>query len=94
MTTRTYPDTIPRERATAALDLAHALLDYDDDLEPDPDAECEVTVSGETWKRFVELATAAAKVTDRGHEQDVAADEARDIAVVEGDPDRDNEEPL
>lgn len=56
-----WPAMIPRARALAGLDLATAVLDMDDDLEPrDPDPDAEVALMGETWLEWRALARAAA----------------------------------
>ena len=56
---RKYPARIPRDRAVAGLDLANAILDYDDDLEPN-DPAAEVEVSAATWDRLLAFARKAA----------------------------------
>lgn len=53
-----YPRTIPRDRAVAAMDLAHALLDHDTGLEPF-DQEGDVELTAETyaeWRRLARIA--------------------------------------
>lgn len=71
-----YPDRIPRERAVAALDLANAILDLEDDLraEEQPDG-FNAGMSGETdpttvepdvWQGWVKLARAAAATKTEG----------------------------
>jgi len=56
---RTYPKRIPRARAVAALDLAHAILDTERDSEPHGDPDAEVAIMGDIWRGWVEAATKA-----------------------------------
>lgn len=52
-------DRIPQHRARAAMELATAILDMNDDLLPeDPGGDVEVTAT--TWAKWLEMAKAAA----------------------------------
>lgn len=62
---RKYPARIPRARAIAALDLAHAILDTEEDSEPHGDPDAEVAIPGDLWREWVEAATKA--VADKAH---------------------------
>lgn len=61
-----FPKRIPRKRAVAALELANAILDYEEGAEPaDSAGDHTVTVEADTWQEWLKLARTAAADADK-----------------------------